>query len=155
MQLLLLKAANRAVPMTGLLSQRQFRIEWAHCDPAGIIFNSRFFEFFDWGTWTLFEKALGVKPPDLAGAFGIIGLPLVDSSARFFAPVRFGDVVELTSQVKEFRSSRFDVEHQLMVRGALAVEGRESRVWAKGDAADPLRIKVLPVPEDVVARFQA
>ena len=37
----------------------------------------------------------------------------------------------------------------------LAVDGRETRVWAKGNAADPLRIKVLPVPEDVVARFQA
>ena len=59
MQLLLLEAANKAAPMTGLLSNRQFRIEWAHCDPAGIVFNSRFFEFFDWGTWTLFEKALG------------------------------------------------------------------------------------------------
>jgi 4-hydroxybenzoyl-CoA thioesterase len=140
--------------MTTLLSRWQFRIEWGHCDPAGIVFNSRFFEFFDWGTWTLFEKALGVKPPDLAGAFGIIGLPLVDSGARFFTPVRFGDVVELTSQVKEFRSSRFDVEHRLTVRGALAVDGRETRVWATGDAADPSRIKVLPVPEQVVARFQ-
>jgi hypothetical protein len=42
-----------------------------------------------------------------------------------------------------------------MVRGTLAVEGRETRVWAKRDAADPSRLKVLPVPEDVVARFQA
>jgi 4-hydroxybenzoyl-CoA thioesterase len=91
MQLSLLEAADQAAPMTGLLSTWQFRIEWAHRDPAGIVFNSRFFEFFDWVTWTLFEKALGVKPPDLAGAFGIIGLPLVDSRARFFAPVRFGD----------------------------------------------------------------
>ncbi len=29
-------------------------IEWAHCDPAGIIWNPRVFEFFDTGTWTLF-----------------------------------------------------------------------------------------------------
>jgi len=155
MQLLLPEAANEAAPMNGLLSRWQFRIEWGHCDPAGIVFNSRFFEFFDWGTWTLFEKALGVKPPDLAGAFGIIGLPLVDSAARFIAPVLFGDVVELTSQVTQFRSSRFDVEHRLTVHGALAVAGRETRVWATGDAADPSRIKVLPVPEAVVARFQA
>ena len=132
MQLLLPEAANEAAPMNGLLSRWQFRIEWGHCDPAGIVFNSRFFEFFDWGTWTLFEKALGVKPPDLAGAFGIIGLPLVDSAARFIAPVLFGDVVELTSQVTQFRSSRFDVEHQLTVHGALAVAGRETRVWATG-----------------------
>jgi 4-hydroxybenzoyl-CoA thioesterase len=141
--------------MAPLLSGWQFRIEWGHCDPSGIVFNSRFFEFFDWGTWTLFEKALGVKPPDLARAFGIIGLPLVDSGARFLAPVRFGDVVELTSLVKEFRSARFDVEHRLMVGDLLAVEGRETRVWAASDPADASRIKPLPVPEHVVACFQA
>ena len=72
--------------MANFLSRRQFTIEWGHCDPAGIVFNSRFFEFFDWGTWTLFEAALGVKSPDLAGAFGIMGIPLVDASARFLAP---------------------------------------------------------------------
>ena len=149
-----LKRRSSADLMTPLLSRWQFRIEWGHCDPAGIVFNSRFFEFFDWGTWTLFEKALGVRPPDLAETFGIIGLPLVDSGARFLAPVRFGDVVVLTSQVHEFRSARFDVEHRLMVGDVLAVEGRETRVWATSDPADALRIKPLPVPEHVVARFQ-
>jgi 4-hydroxybenzoyl-CoA thioesterase len=141
--------------MMPLLSRWQFRIEWGHCDPAGIVFNSRFFEFFDWGTWTLFEKGLAVRPPDLAATFGIIGLPLVDSSARFLAPVRFGDVVVLTSQVNEFRSARFDVAHRLMVGEVLAVEGRETRVWATSDPADASRIKPLPVPEHIVARFQA
>jgi 4-hydroxybenzoyl-CoA thioesterase len=141
--------------MMPLLSRWQFRIEWGHCDPAGIVFNSRFFEFFDWGTWTLFEKALGVRPPALAETFGIIGLPLVDSGARFLAPVRFGDVVVLTSRVNEFRSARFDVEHRLMIGDVLAVEGRETRVWATSDPADASRIKPLPVPENVVARFQA
>ena len=52
--------------MTNLVSRRQLTVEWSHCDPAGIVFNSRFFEYFDWGTWTLFEIALGVRPPDLA-----------------------------------------------------------------------------------------
>src|ERR1700722_7791695 len=75
-------AINRAAPndpMTSFVNRRQFVIEWGHCDPAGIVFNSRFFEFFDWGTWTLFAAALGTKPPDLAAAFGILGLPLVDT----------------------------------------------------------------------------
>jgi 4-hydroxybenzoyl-CoA thioesterase len=141
--------------MAPLLSRWQFRIEWGHCDPAGIVFNSRFFEFFDWGTWTLFERALGVRPPDLAETFGIIGLPLVDSGARFLAPVRFGDDAILTSQVNEFRSARFDVRHRLMVGEVLAVEGRETRVWATSDPLDASRIKPRPVPEHVVARFQA
>jgi len=141
--------------MANFLSRRQFTIEWAHCDPAGIVFNSRFFEFFDWGTWTLFEAALGVRPPDLASSFGILGLPLVDASARFIAPVRFGDVVELTSQVSEFRRSSFDVAHQLHVRDVLATEGKETRVWAGRDSDNPSAIKSQPIPANVMARFRA
>jgi 4-hydroxybenzoyl-CoA thioesterase len=140
--------------MANFVSRRQFTIEWGHCDPAGIVFNSRFFEFFDWGTWTLFEAALGVKPPDLAAAFDIMGLPLVDASARFLAPARFGDVVEVTSQVSEFRRSSFDVAHQLLVRGAVAVEGRETRVWAGKDPDNPSAIKSRPIPPEVMQRFQ-
>ena len=138
--------------MANLVSRRQFTIEWGHCDPAGIVFNGRFYEFFDWGTWILFETALGVKPQDISNALGII-LPLVDVSARFVAPARFGDVVELASEVSEFRRSSFDVDHQLMVRGELAVAGRETRVWAGRDPANPSQIKAQPIPADVIARF--
>lgn len=140
--------------MPNFVSRRQFTVEWGHCDPAGIVFNSRFFEFFDWGTWMLFEAALGVRPPDLSAVFGIVGVPLVDAGARFIAPARFGDVVEMTSEVSEFRRSSFDVEHRLHVRGALAVEGRETRVWAARDPADPSKIRSQPIPPEVAARFQ-
>ena len=141
-------------PMPSLISRRQFTIEWGHCDPAGIVFNARFFEFFDWGAWNLFEAALGVKPHDLAATFGIVGIPLVESGARFIVPARFGDVVEMTSQVSEFRRSSFDVEHRLLLRGVLAVEGKETRVWAGRDPADPEKIKSKPIPPEVTARFQ-
>jgi 4-hydroxybenzoyl-CoA thioesterase len=79
---------------------------------------------------------------------------VVDASARFLAPARFGDVVELTSQISAFRRSSFDIEHQLLVRGALAVEGRETRVWAIRDAADPSVIKSHPIPREVTRRFE-
>jgi 4-hydroxybenzoyl-CoA thioesterase len=141
-------------PMGAFVNRRVFPIEWGHCDPAGIVFNGRFFEFFDWGTWALFEAALGVRAPDLAGAFGILGIPLVDARARFLAPARFGDVAELTSQVTQFRRSSFEVDHRLTVGGVLAVEGSETRVWAARDAADPSLIKSLPIPAEVIARFQ-
>ncbi len=148
-------AANGTAMPNYLINRRQFTIEWGHCDPAGIVFNSRFFEFFDWGTWMLFETALGVKPPDLSSVFGIVGIPLVDAGARVIAPAQFGDVVEMTTQVSEFRRSSFDVEHRLHVRGALAVEGRETRVWAARDPADPSKIRSQPIPPDVTARFEA
>jgi 4-hydroxybenzoyl-CoA thioesterase len=141
-------------PMGHFVSRRQFTIEWGHCDPAGIVFNARFFEFFDGGTWGMFGAALGVKPHELASVFGIVGIPLVDSGARFVAPARFGDVIDLTSQVTEFRRSSFDVEHRLLVRGAVAVEGRETRVWAVRDPADPDKMKSQAIPAEIIARFQ-
>jgi len=140
--------------MTDFVSQREFSIEWAHCDPTGVVFNSRFFEFFDWGTWTLFEAALGVKSPELASVFRIAGIPLVDASARFLAPARFGDVVVHSSKVSEFRRTSFDVEHSLSVRGALAVEGYETRVWTRRDANDAGVVRSEPIPDAVIARFR-
>ena len=44
--------------MTTFTYRRKMQIEWGHCDPAGIVFNSRFFEFFDHSTWLLMEAAL-------------------------------------------------------------------------------------------------
>ena len=54
--------------MASFTYRRQLTIEWGQCDPAGIVFNSRFFEIFDTNTWKMFEAALGVKPHQLAGA---------------------------------------------------------------------------------------
>ena len=119
------------------------------------MFNSRFFEIFDTSTWNMFEAALGVKPQDLAGTFGIIGIPLVDASANFMAPIKFGDTVEMVSRVKEFRRSSFDVEHRLSVNGELAVEGAETRVWAARSKDAPEKIGGIAIPADVIAKFGA
>lgn len=140
--------------MPNLVNRRQFAIEWGYCDPAGIVFNARFFEFFDWGTWSLVEAALGVKPHEFEAELGLIGCPCIDTGARFITPARFGDVVELFSQVTEFRHSSFDVEHRLVVRGAIAVEGRETRIWAARDPADPNKMKAQAIPPEIIARFQ-
>ena len=139
--------------MTSFVFHRQMTIEWGHCDPAGIVFNSRFFEFFDHSTWLLFEAALGVKPQDLARTFGVIGIPLVDARANFLRPAKFGDAIEIASRVAEFRRSSFEVEHRISVGRALAVEGGETRVWAARSKDDPEKIAAIPIPAEVIARF--
>jgi 4-hydroxybenzoyl-CoA thioesterase len=142
--------ANRVASFT---YRRQLTIEWGQCDPAGIVFNSRFFEMFDASTWQMFQAALGVKPHELSGAFGIMGIPLVDVRANFLKPIKFGDVVDLTSRISEFRRSSFDVEHRLSVDGELAVEGGETRVWASRRKDDPEKISGTSIPADVIAKF--
>ena len=93
------KRGRRHNRVTSFIFRRQLTIEWGQCDPAGIVFNSRFFEMFDISTWLLFEAALGVKPHELAETFGIIGIALVDARANFLKPAKFGDVVEIASRV--------------------------------------------------------
>ncbi len=139
--------------MTSFTYRNRLTIEWGQCDPAGIVFNSRFFEMFDTSTWQMFEAALGVRPHELASTFGIMGIPLVDVRANFIKAVKFGDIVDMTSRVSEFRRSSFDVEHRVSVDGELAVEGGETRVWASRSKNDPEKIGGTAIPGEVIAKF--
>lgn len=139
--------------MTSLIYRRQLTIEWGHCDPAGIVFNPRFFEMFDASTWMLFETALGVKQQELASTYGIIGIALVDARANFMKPAKFGDVIEIASRVKEFRRSSFEVEHLVSIAGEIAAEGGETRVWAVRNKIDADKITTAAIPAEVIAKF--
>ena len=147
------KVTSEAIGVASFTFRRHLKIEWGHCDPAGIVFNPRFFEMFDASTWLLFEAALGVKAQDLATTYGIIGIALVDARANFLKPAKFGDMLEIVSRVSEFRRSSFDVEHRLSVNGELAVEGAETRVWAVRDADNAEKMKTAPIPAEVIAKF--
>ena len=139
--------------MGDFVNKRHFKIEWAHCDPAGIVFNPRFFEFFDTATWALFEAALGVKPQQMAETFEILGIPLVDARANFTIPAKFGDTVEMHSFIGEFKRSSFDIRHQIFVDGKLGIDGTETRVWAMLDPKTGA-LKSKPIPEAVMAKFK-
>ena len=78
---------------------RKTRIEWGDCDPAGIIFFARYFEFFDVSTTMLIERALGMKKIEYLKAYNFAGHPLVETRARFLLPTRFGDEVTIDSAV--------------------------------------------------------
>ena len=139
--------------MAPLTFRRQLTVEWGDCDPAGIVFNPRFFEFFDASSWLLFETALGVKQQEIASTYGIVGIALVDARANFLKPIKFGDTIEIASRVSEFRRSSFDVEHRISIGEELAVEGGETRVWAMRSADDPEKIAATTIPKDVIAKF--
>ncbi len=139
--------------VTSFTFRRSLTIAWGDCDPAGIVFNPRFFEMFDASSWQMFEAALGVKRQDINARYGIVGIALVDARANFMKPARFGDTVEIVSRVKEFRRSSFEVEHLLSVGGELAVEGNETRVWAARRADDPDHIRAAAIPDEVIKKF--
>jgi 4-hydroxybenzoyl-CoA thioesterase len=137
--------------LTSFVFRWQMTVEFGHCDPAGMVSPKRLFEYFDTGTWSLFEAALGVKRQDFITTFGI--LPLVDVRLDCRKTVKVGDANEIASRVAEFRRSSFDVDHRITVDGELAVEGGETRVWAVRDKNNPDKISALAIPPEIVARF--
>ena len=134
--------------MPYLVHRRRLTVEWGHCDPAGIVFNSRFFEYFDWSTALLFQAALGMTKPQMQAAYSA-DMPLVAVRATFLKPAWLGDEVEIASTIDEFRRSSFDVQHRLSNRGELAVEAQETRVWV-----GHTELKSKPIPAEVVERFK-
>lgn len=133
---------------------RQVEIEFGDCDPAGIVYFPNYFRMFDASTAYLFEAALGMKKIAWIKRYGILGIPVVDTGARFVRPSRFGDVVMITTTVGEFRRSSFDIVHQLFNADELAIEGRETRVWVAADPDDPQKIKSRAIPDEVIAAFE-
>jgi 4-hydroxybenzoyl-CoA thioesterase len=135
-------------------NRRMVRIEWGDCDPAGIVFYPRYFEMFDHSTVLLIERALGMRKLDLYDRYGFAGHPAVETQARFHLPTRFGDDVEIESEITKLGRSSFSLQHRLTLNGALAVEGSETRVWTTRDPARPGGLRAQAMPDEVVARFR-
>ena len=140
--------------MTSLIHRRTVRIEWGDCDPAQIVFYPRYFAMFDGATQELFRAALGKPKIEWTKQFGIIGIPMVDTRAKFIVPSRYGDDIVIESRVSRFGSSSFDVVHMVFREDLLAIEGFETRVWAGPDPDSPGGIKGHKIPAEVVACFK-
>lgn len=136
-----------------LIHRREIEIQWGDCDAFGIVFFPRYFEYFDGCTNALFERALGIKKPELLRQYKIAGIPLVHASCNFIVPSTFGDVVQVESCVTEWGNSSFAVRHKLFRGDVLAVEGIEKRVWTVRLADAPPEFAGARIPDDLRAKF--
>jgi 4-hydroxybenzoyl-CoA thioesterase len=142
--------------MTTFMHRRTVRIEWGDCDPAQIVFYPRYFAMFDGATQELFRAALGKPKIEWVAEHGIVGIPMVDTKAKFIVPSRYGDDIVIQSRVARFGGSSFDIEHRVFRVGeVLAIEGFETRVWAGADLSKPGAIRGVKIPDAVKAAFNA
>jgi 4-hydroxybenzoyl-CoA thioesterase len=135
-----------------LSNRKEIHVEWGDCDPAGIVYFPRFFEYFDACTNALFERA-GFRKAEMLKQYGLVGIPLVEATAQFHAPASFGETVTVETRIVEWGQSSFRVEHRLYKDSVLGAEGREKRVWAVRDAKSEKGMRGSAIPEEVKARF--
>jgi 4-hydroxybenzoyl-CoA thioesterase len=119
-------------------------IQFGDCDPAGIVYYPNYFRMFDNATAALLSAALGMNKRQWLAEQGIAGIPMVDTSAKFFVPSSFGDVLDIKSEITELGRSSFSVRHQILRETDLAVEALEKRVWTRRDETGAIRSAPLP-----------
>jgi 4-hydroxybenzoyl-CoA thioesterase len=137
-----------------LSNERLIRVQWGDCDPAGIVFYPRYFEWIDASAILLFENATGLTKIRMLEKYGGAGLVLLEARAVFKAASQYGDDIRIESRITEFRRSAFLVHHRITrADGALAVEGFETRLWTVRDPVSG-RIRSGEMPAEIIAAFE-
>ncbi|TAK49482.1 MAG: acyl-CoA thioesterase [Xanthobacteraceae bacterium] len=135
-----------------IVAKRVIKVEWGDCDPAGIVYNPRYFDWFDSSTANLFA-VLGVPKRQMLTEYASAGIPLVETRATFMRPSKWGDEIVINTRFIEIRKSSFKVAHRLYNNNELAVEGFETRVWVELDPFQG-KLRSRPIPDDIVKKMQ-
>lgn len=129
--------------MASKINKRTIQIEWGQCDAAGIVFYPRYFEMVDHSTAVLFQAVLGFDKKQLKTHYKG-DMPLVGVNGKFLGQLSYGDVIEIESEIGEFRKSSFDVRHRLIKDGKVCVEAQETRVWIGFDETGAMKSATIP-----------
>lgn len=130
------------------VSTIEITIDWADCDPAGIVFYPQFFRMMNLGTHSMFGNA-GLPFHEMVEKYGTVGVPMLDVQATFKSPAKFGDKVKLATEVTEWRDKTFVVRHVMSLGERVIFEGREIRAWAAKDPSAKAGIRAVPIPAEI------
>ena len=131
--------------MRGRTHVTRTRVRFGETDAAGIVFYPTFFVWFDVGTSALF-RAAGGGPMRGAHNRPRWPIPIVESGARFVAPLAFDDSIEIRSTIAELGTSSFRVEHEIVRAGTVVATGFEVRVHVAFDGGG---IAKAPIPDEL------
>jgi acyl-CoA thioester hydrolase len=115
------------------------RVRYGECDPSGVVFNAHYFAYFDLALTELWREA--------AGGYGAmmeegVDLQVVEATARYKAPARFDDEIDVTIEVTNLGNTSMLTRYAIQRDGTLLVEGELVYVFV-----DAGKLTKLPIPE--------
>jgi 4-hydroxybenzoyl-CoA thioesterase len=125
---------------------RDIRIEFNHCDPAGIVFFARYFEILNSQVENFFRDALDY-PWERLLFEDRNGIPTVRFEIEFRNPTKLGELLRFDLAVRRLGRSSVDLEHVAHgPDGTLRLSAQQRLVWIGPDRRstpwpDPLRTK--------------
>jgi acyl-CoA thioester hydrolase len=130
------------VARIGRRHTHRLRVRYGECDPQGVVFNAHYFAYFDIALTELWREA--------AGGYGAmmdqgLDLQVVEATARYKAPARFDDELDLEIEVTHLGTTSMVTEIKIRRDDTLLVEGRlvhvfvETEHYAKTPIPEPMR----------------
>ena len=116
------------------------RVRYNECDAQGHVFNANYFVYFDVILTELWREVLGSY-----AALAADGLDLVvaETAARFRAPARFDDELEITLGVERLGNTSMVSAIRIAREADTLVEGRIVHIFVRADRLD----EKAPIPD--------
>jgi 4-hydroxybenzoyl-CoA thioesterase len=129
-------------------------VRFGDCDPAGIVYFPRFFDFFHQAMETWFS-AIGAPYADVIGVRRL-GFPAVHTHADFRAPTRFGEAIDVELRVAELGHTSIRFAYDVRAPGDAHPRVMGETVCVVMDLApeSPTHRRAIPMPEDLRARVE-
>ena len=125
------------------------QVRFAHCDPAGIVFYPRYFEFFNTVVEDWCEHGLGSSFREMHMHLGY-GLPTVHVECSFLKPSELGETLQAQLSVNKIGNTSLHIEINLF--GADAVQRVATKMVVV--LMDMKTRKAIPLPEQLRQKIQ-
>ena len=113
-----------------MVSQLDVRIVWGDCDEQGIVFYPKYFYWMDSAFQMLLRDA-GQSVRSMREDFGIVGIPIVEANARFFASATSEEILRIEAGIRHWGKTSLRAEYKGFCGDRPIFEGLEARVWLK------------------------
>jgi acyl-CoA thioester hydrolase len=100
--------------------RHRVRVRYAECDAQSIVFNAHYFAYFDLALTELYREAFGSYQAMLDRG---VDLVVGEATARFRAPARFDDLIDIAVTVSRLGTTGITTHYDVMRNGEALVEG--------------------------------
>ena len=115
----------------------RMRVSYGDCDPSGVVFNPNYLAFYDIALTELWREVAGGYDAMMEEG---VDLQVVEATARYRAPARFDDEIDVTIEVTRLGTTSMLTSGEIRRDGALLVELELAYVFV--DAAELTKIAI-------------
>ncbi len=119
----------------------KLKVFYHDTDSGGVVYHSNYLNFFEEArTEFLAQKGINIKELIQNGAFFVVSRQEVD----YRAPAKFGDSLEITTEIKEVSGVRLNLTNKVLKNGQVLIAEAKTTLVFIGQNFRP-----KPIPDDI------